>query len=126
NLRKRFVEEGFEAVLERKKRDRPPVIKTDGEAEARIIALTCSAPSRGGLLVRTLWRGVVALTPGAPGQALAPRARIFCFEFCLRRRSATDREEPRYRPGAPAAASAVLFRKPAACFFLHFFVVYSY
>jgi hypothetical protein len=47
NLRKRFVEEGFEAALERKKRDRPPVIKIDGEAEARIIALTCSEPPAG-------------------------------------------------------------------------------
>jgi hypothetical protein len=47
NLRKRFVEEGFEAALGRKKRDRPPVIKIDGEAEARIIALTCSEPPAG-------------------------------------------------------------------------------
>jgi len=46
-LRKRFVEEGFEAALERKKRERPPVIKIDGEAEAKIIALTCSQPPEG-------------------------------------------------------------------------------
>ena len=46
-LRKRFVEEGFEAALERKKRERPPNIKTDGEAEAKIIALTCSRPPEG-------------------------------------------------------------------------------
>jgi len=46
-LRKRFVEEGFEAALERKKRKTPPWIKIDGEAEARIIALTCSAPPEG-------------------------------------------------------------------------------
>ena len=46
-LRKRFVEEGFEAALERKKRERPPVIKIDGEAEAKIIALTCSEPPEG-------------------------------------------------------------------------------
>ena len=46
-VRKRFVEEGFEAALERKKRDIPPVIKIDGEAEAKIIALTCSAPPEG-------------------------------------------------------------------------------
>lgn len=44
NLRKRFVEEGFQAALERKKRLIPPVIKIDGEAEAKIIALTCSEP----------------------------------------------------------------------------------
>jgi hypothetical protein len=48
NLRKRFVEEGFEAALERKKRETPPgIIKIDGEAEAKIIALTCSAPPEG-------------------------------------------------------------------------------
>ena len=46
-VRKRFVEEGFEAALECKKRDIPPVIKIDGEAEAKIIALTCSAPPEG-------------------------------------------------------------------------------
>jgi len=46
-LRKRFVEEGFEAALERKKREIPPVIKIDGEAEAKIIALTCSQPPEG-------------------------------------------------------------------------------
>jgi len=47
NLRKRLVEEGFEASLERKKRESPPVIKIDGEAEAKIIALTCSTPPEG-------------------------------------------------------------------------------
>jgi hypothetical protein len=47
NIRKRFVEEGFEAALERKKRALPPVIKIDGAAEAKIIALTCSEPPAG-------------------------------------------------------------------------------
>jgi transposase len=47
NLRKRFVEEGFDAALERKKREVPPTIKIDGEAEAKIIALTCSDPPKG-------------------------------------------------------------------------------
>jgi hypothetical protein len=46
-MRKRFVEEGFEAALERKKRLTPPVIKVDGEAEAKIIALTCGEPPEG-------------------------------------------------------------------------------
>ena len=45
--RKRFVEEGFEAALERKQRATPAVIKIDGRAEAKIIALTCSAPPEG-------------------------------------------------------------------------------
>jgi hypothetical protein len=47
NLRKRFVEEGFEAALERKKREVPPRIKIDGEAEAKIIAIVCSEPPEG-------------------------------------------------------------------------------
>ena len=47
NLRKRFVEEGFAAALERKKRETPPRIKIDGEAEAKIIALACSQPPEG-------------------------------------------------------------------------------
>jgi len=46
-MRKRFVEEGFEAALERKKRETPPWIKIDGEAEAKSIALTCSEPPEG-------------------------------------------------------------------------------
>ncbi|MDR0655654.1 MAG: helix-turn-helix domain-containing protein [Treponema sp.] len=47
NIRKRFVEEGFETALERKKRLTPPVIKIDGEAEAKIIALACSEAPAG-------------------------------------------------------------------------------
>jgi transposase len=47
NIRRRFVEKGFEAALERKKRERPPKIKIDGEAEAKIITLACSAPPAG-------------------------------------------------------------------------------
>jgi hypothetical protein len=35
--RKRFVEEGVDAAVERKQRFLPPVIKIDGEAEAKII-----------------------------------------------------------------------------------------
>lgn len=46
-LRKRFVEEGFAAALERKKRETPPCIKIDGEKEARIIAEACSSPPEG-------------------------------------------------------------------------------
>lgn len=46
-LRKRFVEQGFEAALERKKRETPPVIKIDGETEAKIIAVSCTDPPEG-------------------------------------------------------------------------------
>jgi transposase len=47
-LRERFVEQGLEAALGRKKQDRPsrePIL--DGKAEARLIALACSTPPQG-------------------------------------------------------------------------------
>ena len=48
NIRKRFVEEGLEATLERKRQRAPSVLrKIDGEAEARIIALACGEPPKG-------------------------------------------------------------------------------
>ena len=46
NIRKRFVEQGLDAALERKKHNRPPRL-VDGEVEARIIALACSSPPPG-------------------------------------------------------------------------------
>jgi transposase len=47
-LRQRFVEQGLEAALGRKKQDRPSRPRTlDGKAEARLIALACSEPPRG-------------------------------------------------------------------------------
>ena len=47
-IRQRFVEQGFEAALCRKKQDRPSrERKLDGAAEARLIALACSGPPRG-------------------------------------------------------------------------------
>jgi hypothetical protein len=47
-VRKQLVEEGFEAVLSRKKRLLPPVSPIfDGEKEARLIALSCSEPPEG-------------------------------------------------------------------------------
>lgn len=51
-VRQRFVEQGLEAALARKKQDRPsrqPAL--DGAAEARLIALACSQPPEG----RTSW-----------------------------------------------------------------------
>ena len=48
NLRKRFVEMGFEQTLERKKRAAPPVEKIlDAEQEAKIIAMRLGDPPRG-------------------------------------------------------------------------------
>ena len=46
--RQQLVEEGFEAVLNRKQRARPPVAPIfDGEKEAQLIALACSQPPKG-------------------------------------------------------------------------------
>lgn len=47
-VRKRFVEQGTEAALRRKPQERPSrPCKLDGAAEARLIALACSAPPEG-------------------------------------------------------------------------------
>ena len=51
-VRQRFVEQGLEAALGRKQQDRPSrPRKLDGRAEARLIALACSAPPEG----RIVW-----------------------------------------------------------------------
>ncbi|VFN00615.1 MAG: Homeodomain-like domain-containing protein, partial [Candidatus Kentron sp. G] len=48
NVRRRFVLEGFEAALERKKREHPPIAPIlDGEKEARLIQIACSQPPEG-------------------------------------------------------------------------------
>jgi transposase len=48
NVRQRFVEQGLEAALERKKQKSPSRERIlDGEKEARLIALACSAPPQG-------------------------------------------------------------------------------
>lgn len=47
-LRQRFVEQGLDAALGRKKQDRPSRQRTfDGKAEARLIAVACSQPPQG-------------------------------------------------------------------------------
>lgn len=47
-VRQQLVEEGFEAVLKRKKHTRPSVMPIfDGEKEAKLIALSCSSPPQG-------------------------------------------------------------------------------
>jgi Homeodomain-like domain len=48
NLRQRFVEQGFEAAVERKKQDEPSrELILDGEKEAHLIAVACSTPPTG-------------------------------------------------------------------------------
>lgn len=46
-IKKRFIEEGFDAVLERKPSTREYERKADGDFEARLIALSCSEPPEG-------------------------------------------------------------------------------
>ena len=47
-VRRQLVEEGFEAVLSRKRRACPAVARIfDGEKEAKLIALACSKPPKG-------------------------------------------------------------------------------
>ena len=48
HLKKRFVEDGFEAAIERKPREEPPrAVIFDGAFEARLIALACSDAPEG-------------------------------------------------------------------------------
>ncbi len=52
SLRERFVLQGLDAALERKKRERPSVEKIfDGEKEAKLIAIACGPKPAG----RTRW-----------------------------------------------------------------------
>ena len=52
HLKKRFVEEGLTAAIERKKRVKPPrEIQFGGEFEAQLLALACSEAPKG----RTRW-----------------------------------------------------------------------
>jgi transposase len=46
-IKKRFVEEGFDAILERKPTSREYEKKADGDFEARVVALSCSEPPKG-------------------------------------------------------------------------------
>ena len=46
-LRKRFVEEGFEATLQRKEQKNRKAKKIDGRAEAHLVALACGDPPEG-------------------------------------------------------------------------------
>ena len=64
NIRQRFVESGFDVVLQGKKRDTPPTAKLlDGEQEAKIIAMRLGTPPKGygKWTLRLLARKVVEL-----------------------------------------------------------------
>ena len=48
NVRQRFVEQGLDAALDRKKRESPAVArKLDGRGEAKLISIACSTPPEG-------------------------------------------------------------------------------
>ena len=52
HLKKRFIEEGFSAAIERKERETPPrEIQFGGEFEAHLLALACSSAPEG----KTRW-----------------------------------------------------------------------
>lgn len=46
-IKQRFVEEGFEACIERKPMSNPRLPKVDGDTEAHLIALSCSKAPEG-------------------------------------------------------------------------------
>ena len=46
-VKRQFVEEGLGRAIRRKRRERPSRVKIDGEAEAKIVALTCTDPPEG-------------------------------------------------------------------------------
>ena len=46
-VKKRFVEEGFDVALDKRKADRVYKKKADGDFEARLIALSCGNPPEG-------------------------------------------------------------------------------
>lgn len=46
-VRRRFVEEGLEASLDPRRTENPRPRKIDGEVEAHLVALACSAPPEG-------------------------------------------------------------------------------
>ena len=46
-VKKRFIEEGFEAVLERRASSRVYDVKLDGDVEAKLVKLCCSEPPPG-------------------------------------------------------------------------------
>jgi hypothetical protein len=63
NIRQRCVLEGFERVLEGKKRETPPEKLLDGEQEAKVIAMRLGPPPKGyaNWTLRLLARKVVEL-----------------------------------------------------------------
>jgi transposase len=80
HLKERFVEEGLDVALERKPRARPPKITFDGEFDARLTALACSAApdGRARWTVRLLAEKLVELK-------IAPAASIMTVQRSLKK-----------------------------------------
>ena len=80
HLKKRFVEEGLCAALERKEPEKPPRgVTFDGAFEARLIALACSKTPKG----RRRWTVRLLAEKGS------------CQEFCVKLPSINLRSEGR-------------------------------
>jgi len=72
SIRQRFVEAGLEAALERKKRAHPPRERIlDGEGEAQLVHMACSAPPEGQVcwILALLTDSLVELQAIASGRA---------------------------------------------------------
>ena len=81
HLKKRFVEEGLDAALERKKREKSPrEVIFDGAFEARLIALACSETPEG----RSRWT-VRLLAEKAVELNLAPRVSHMTVQRILKK-----------------------------------------
>lgn len=95
HLKKRFVEEGLTAALERKQREKPPrEVIFDGAFEARLIALACSKTPEG----RRRWT-VRLLAEKAVELSLAPSVSHMTVQRILKKTnlSLTSRSTGRSR-----------------------------
>jgi transposase len=82
HLKERFVEEGIEAALVRKPRDKPPKLKFDGAFDARLTALACSPAPAG----RTRWT-VRLLAEQVVELKIAPEISVMSVQRALKKTS---------------------------------------
>jgi len=82
-IRKRFVEEGYEAALNRKKHSATRTRSFDGEQEAHLIALACTPPPKGSvrwtiilLAKRVVELKIVAKTSASTGGRVLKKKRL--------------------------------------------------
>ena len=84
HIKRRFVEEGLEAALRRKPRQRKPREVFDGAFEARLIALACSSAPQG----RRRWT-VRLLAEKAVELGLAPTVSPMTVQRILKKRNSS-------------------------------------